>query len=348
MVSRSETAFKRPEGRSSQEIEGPPRVAGLMWSLLKSGESVFPDSLYVSREGFKPSQESPFADRSFMIIDANNKEGKLVTQREKARLALLQVSVDGIQVSLTFRADRAADELKQTLSSPEILTISFDTQFEADETHSERPTKVHDVPNISGIDQGDQVAEWLSAIVGKPVRLVFQKPSEPRHRTETIPGLEELATILRFQDSYPATALSYTVLDLFNQRLATEHPEWPQFEPIHFRMNVLIAGKFNEHQIVGKFLKIGDVYFYVQRPKERCPMPAVDPETGIKRGQLGFGSDYQVELRQMHEELGIPESHRLSDKGRLKPLLGVDLIPVNEGYINVNDAIEVLDELPPK
>lgn len=357
MTSQSELSFRRYDLPPAPETEQPAHLSGLMWSPLKSGRLIYADRLYVGRDGIRPSQESAVSDRSLMIIDARHPDGKLVTQREKARLALLEVNVKGNTVQLTFRADQAAQKLREKLSDHSIQSHTFEVQFAADDQHPERSTMVHTTKDVLGIDQGDEVAAWLSSIVGQEVRLVFQKPDAPRQRTEQIPDLTEAATILRFQDSFPLTALSHTTLNIFNQRLAEAHPDWPQFAPIHFRMNLLIAGQLNEHLAVGKFLKIGEVYFYVYRPKERCPMPAVDPDAGVMRGEVGFSGRYLTVLKELHPELGItadiPEELRVrrlgkAEKERLepKPLLGVDMIPVNEGYLDVNAPIEVLDQLP--
>lgn len=352
-MSKSTEAYRRYDVPPVTETGSEPAVAGLMWSPLKSGQSVYVDQLYVSPEGMKPTQESTLSDRSLMIIDARHPEGKLVSQRDKARLALLETKVDGDSVTLIFHADQAADKLKAKLPSAEPSSYTFTITLEADEAHLERSTLIHTTSGIKGIDQGDEVARWLSEIVGQPVRLVVQKLTNPRTRKETAPGYDNLVTMLRFQDSFPLTALSYTTLDMLNQRLNVEQPEWPQFAPMNFRMNILFSGAINEHLAVGKFLKIGEVYFYIYRPKERCPMPAVDPDTGVLRGEAGFGSRYQQLLASMHDELGIPDQWRMKEVGKgdtvrlePKPSLGVDLIPLNAGYISVDDKVEILDEPP--
>lgn len=272
------------------------------------------------------------------------------SQRSIPAMALLEVSVQGKQVTITFRADEAHESLRPRLAVTEPTSISFTIATQSDEQHAELGTRVHKTADIPAIDQGDAVAAWLSDVLGEPVRLVFQKPEQPREREETIPGLEHLKILLRFADSYPSTALSFTTLGTLNEHLQRVNPDWPQFEAISFRMNLLFSGDINEHTLVGKFLKIGEAYFYVYRVKERCPLPAVDQRTGEVRGGKTFATEYRRELASIHDQLAVPENQRFTttQRGELRPkdVLGVDLVPINEGTIRVGDHIEVLDELP--
>jgi uncharacterized protein YcbX len=344
MPTKSETNYWLRAGQYEVEKNGAPRISGLVWFPIKSGRPEFADRLYVSREGFKPKPESKSSDRQIMVTDEN---GKMLSQRQLARLALLEVQVYDEVVYCHFRADQANPELQAKMGYTDPLSFSFDLQTSPSLDNPQISTKIHTTEGVQAIDQGETVATIFSDILEKKVRVVYQKPDEPRRRKETAPALPDIETILRCADSYPFTALSYTTLDILNQKLQQEYEGKPLFEPISFRMNLLISGEINEHTLVGKYIKIGSVYFYVQRPKLRCPMPAIDQETAERRGGFEYGSEYQGVLKELHEELEIPEAWRENDEGKTA-MMGVDMIPLNQGYINVNDRIEVLDELPPE
>lgn len=357
MVVSSELAYRKnefrtlPFGPRSSELEGTPHIAGLVEFLLKSGAPHFTEKLYVSRTGPQPTQESVVGDRQLMVVREN---GVMLSQRQLSILALLEPEVIGNYLTLTFRVDKAGQSLHlpfETQVNPRSSTL---LRLAPDELHPQVSTKVHTTADIPAIDQGDGVAKWLSAILGQEVRVVLQKPSMPRQRAETAPDFSDVATLLRFADSFPCTAMSYQVLDTLNQRLKEVNPEWQQFEPINFRMNLLLAGNLNEHEAVGKYLQVGSVYFYVQRPKPRCIMPAVNQHTGARQNGPRFGSEYQEVLQQLHDELKIPEAWRFNtlkhdgkpDRKLPNAMLGVDLIPINEGYIEVGDKVEVVEHVP--
>ncbi len=351
MSSHSELAYWRTEQEISKETVGAPHIEGLAWFPIKSGRAEFVDSLYVTRKGFKEKKDSLLSDRQLMLIDDKN---EMISQRQMQALALLEVKTKGNRITLIFHGNQADSVIQDRLGINEELEFTFDACFKADDRHPEIETKVHTTTGIKAILQNNKANEWLSHIFNDFVQLAIQKPEEPRVRTEKPPGVDNLDTILAFADSYPFTALSYLTLDTLNQEIAEQYPDWPRFEPISFRMNLLLSGEINEHALVGKYLKIGDVYFYVMRPKARCTIPAEDQKTAKRRGKLSFGSDYQVVLRNLHEKLGVPEAwrnkiHTKSDGTQIldpQAMLGVDLIPLNEGTISVDMPVEILDEVP--
>jgi uncharacterized protein YcbX len=354
----SEQAFWANQQQVEQELAGTARVAGLATFLGKSTRPSFLREAFVSPYGFKAKEHSRFGDRQFMVT---NLSGKMESQRSLPTLALLEITDLGDELLLTFHGDKADPSMKPSIPSTERRSMTFKPNLDEDQSTQKVATSVHDTKGIVGIDQGERVSAWLTSMFGAPLRLVWQAESQPRVRENSFPNAEGLQAMLRFADSTPYTAISFTTLDIFNRALQN-HPELASldayFEAISFRMNILFAGEINEHLAVGKFLKIGEVYFYCWRPKERCALPATHQKTGLVRGEnkkrpaKSLKHTYQDVLRNAQEELAIPEAWRTKPNSKpekppiVKPSLGVDMIPINQGIIRLDNPIEIVDELP--
>lgn len=325
--------FTTPE--TAEYLTGNARVAGLVCFPGKSMAPHYLSEAYIDRVGIRKNKESSYSDRQFMIT---NRDGRMESQRSIPEMARLHIAVNENYVTLEFDGDSFTFTINQ---------------------ESKISVKVHTTDGIAAHDQGDEVAKWLESKFGKQLRIVRQVDTEPRQRHDVIPGIEGIQKVLRLQDSSPLTGLSHSSLQLLNERLA-EH-EW-NMEALSFRMNLLFAGDFNEHEAVGKFLRFGEgdhaVYVYVWRPKERCPMPAVDQEKGFYRGNEGSPKKrmsyvYQEILKESetHDALSISQAWRSTPKkngdGEIpKAMLGIDMFPINQGVIRVGDSITIVDEVP--
>lgn len=318
---------------SKEFLTGPARVIGIGYHPCKSTSPHYLESCYLDWTGIHSSETDGIGDRQLMICQTN---GKMETQRSTPSLARVRFSTQGESVLIEIDGDR------KTFSPSQERKMEVTVQT---------------TTNIPVFDQGDAVAEWLSERLGKNVRLVLQDQGNPRRRSDAIPALADVQTVLRLQDSSPLTCISHTSLNVLNQALGRYN--W-QMGADSFRMNLLFAGEINEHSMVGKYIKFGSrpdaAIVYVWRPKERCPMPAVDQSTGDIRGNTGSPKDkmsyiYQEELKALHGALSIPQAWREkpSRNGHdvvAKAMLGVDVFPVVRGQIRVGDPIITLDSLP--
>jgi uncharacterized protein YcbX len=348
------------ENTPTPEIIGTPRVETLMASYLKSGQSLFMERAYAGYLGLRPEKESEVSDRRFMVVTTH--DGKLLSQRQISLMSLLEMTVNGNEVTLRFHAENAEGGAKSRLKVKEPTEITFQFHSAPDENHPKRGTIVHTTEGIQGIDQGDEVALWLKKVLGKDVRLMMQDEENPRVRGEKAPDFSNLATAMHFHDSYPFTMQALETLATFNRFLLEkeandpEKQKWPPLALQNWRMNIGVAGEFNEHVMIGKYVQIGEAIFYIQRAKERCPMPAIEQDTAEKLSDPQYGSRYQIALKEAYDLLRIPENQRYREvtgaDGKIvkieKPLMGVDMILVKEGYINVGDEIRILDQIPPE
>ncbi|MFB8400692.1 MOSC domain-containing protein [Streptomyces sp. NPDC055912] len=154
-------------------------------------------------------------DRSFMVI---SEDGIFRTQRRHPRLALIRpaVSADGTRLTLES-ADSTADQgtvrLDVTTSSSRRDVDLFGTSFQ-------------------GIDQGDDVAAWLSDALGTPSRLVRVPPEHDRIADGLTPGPSGYA------DSSAVHLLSRASLTLLNRRMADRGA--PPLSMNRFRPNIVV------------------------------------------------------------------------------------------------------------
>ncbi|WP_139280019.1 MOSC domain-containing protein, partial [Rhodococcoides yunnanense] len=145
-------------------------------------------------------------DREFMIVDG---EGAFRSQRSDPVLAVIEPSIDG---DLTLsHADFGS------------VTVAVDSESPArDVTMFRRPFR--------GIDQGDDAATWLTAVIGEPSRLVRVPPDLDRITDGIVPGTAG------FADSSAVHILSHASLNELNARLERPLPM------DRFRPNIVVAG----------------------------------------------------------------------------------------------------------
>lgn len=125
-----------------------------------------------------------------------------------------------------------------------------------------------------GLDQGDEAAAWVSAVLGEPLRVV-RTPATPDRRADP-----EFAgphpSPLAFPDGFPVLVCNRASLEDLNGRL-------PEALPMErFRPNLVLAGlpPFAEDRIAS--LEIGPVVLTLVKPCTRCVIPATDQRTGIR------------------------------------------------------------------
>jgi uncharacterized protein YcbX len=191
----------------------------------------------------------PF-DREFMLTNA---EGRFLSQREHARMALLRPVYDG-QVLTVGVADPA-------LAFTDLVHKAVDNGPVVDVEVWNKPCQ--------GVDQGDEAAGWFSALLDEDVRLVRFTGHRPTSR-----GGGEVA----FADGYPLLVISEESLADLNARLD---------EPLpmnRFRPSLVLSGlgPFGEDEV--RRLRIGPTEIEMVKPCARCIITTTDQDTG-ERGR---------------------------------------------------------------
>ena len=239
-------------------------------------------------------------DRAFMITD---EYAKFLTQREHEKMALIKPTVSENEIMLEAPSMAA-------LSIP-ILQVLQD---------GARMTGQIWKHTVSVVDQGDAVAEWLSAFLGASVRLMGRAPDFVRKLNPQYAPRETDETA--FADGYPLLITSEASLDDLNARLI-EKGEAPV--PMNrFRTNIVVSGcaAFAEDDL--KHIRIGEVVFNGVKLCPRCPMPTIDQDTATRT----------------KEPIKTLNTYRRTQDGNV--MFGNNLVHANEGVIRVGDEIILL------
>ncbi|MFV2172585.1 MOSC domain-containing protein [Actinomadura sp. LOL_016] len=184
-------------------------------------------------------------DREFMLVNA---EGRSLTQRDTAAMALMRPSYDG--EVLTVAAPGAAPLVHKAVDG------------------EPREVLVHR-KECRGVDQGDEAAAWFADLLGRECRLV-----RFTGRRETSRG----GGVARFQDGYPLLLISAESLADLNGRMAAPLPM------NRFRPSVVVEGLGAFGEDAARLLRIGGTVIEAIKPCTRCVITTTDQETG-ERGR---------------------------------------------------------------
>lgn len=231
-----------------------PSISQLNVYPIKSCAGISRDSVRLTPHGLEH-------DRNWMVVDL---QGRFLTQRTHARLALVRPSIEGD--ALTVRgAGMAALELPVEAAAlanrPMIAaTVWKDT--------------------VSALDAGDEAARWFSDFLDAPVRLARFNPGN--ERTASAKWTGDVTAQVRFADGFPLLVLSEASLGDLNARLAVKG-----VDPIpmnRFRPNVVLSGIEAYEEDYTETLRIeaagGEVQLRLVKPCTRCPIPTIDQARG--------------------------------------------------------------------
>jgi uncharacterized protein YcbX len=198
-----------------------------------------------------------------------------------------------------------------TLSAPDFDSLQFTIQ----KTGTPQPVNIWDDKGVSAIDQGDESAQWFSDWLGTSVRLVriaqgIQRRIESQYAVDTDDHTG-------FADGYPILIISEESLQELNEKLETPVPM------NRFRPNLVIKGCEPSAEDTWNKIKIGDVELALVKPCARCVVTTIDKAT----------------LEQSKEPLKTLAKYR---KHELGAIFGQNVIPLNEGRLQLGMNVEVL------
>ncbi len=194
-------------------------------------------------------------DRRWAIT---NPQGKVLTQRDSARMALIQTAVDR-QGTLTMSVAEQAP-LTVSPAAPGSAPAKLDVWGE----------------ESAGFDQGQPAADWLSKYLGMPCRLYAYDQSFLRQTKRTKP--DGTKSRVAFADMCPLLVISDESLSDLNRRMT---------EPVpmnRFRPSIVISGlgEFAEDRY--KQLDLGPIRLHAAKPCARCVMTTIDQDNGVPKG----------------------------------------------------------------
>ncbi|MDG6881777.1 Uncharacterized Fe-S protein [Phocoenobacter uteri] len=249
---------------------------------IKSCQGIAVSSVDLLASGFKH-------DREMMIVD--EKTGMFVTQRSDKILSHIKVVLpDENNVSIIFN-QRA---------------ITFEKQYV--NTVNSKVWK----RELKAFDQGDTVAQFLSEIIGRNVRLLAIRPMDTLNSAKNI----------LFQDSQAVHLVTEFSLHHCQQHLADYHIDVQRFRP-----NIVIGSRISEDAfppfIEDNWQKIQTEHteLIIKKRCERCTIPSINPQTLAKEKAI----DHYL------------QQHRTFKK---KPVFGISGYASKLGTLHVGDPIQ--------
>lgn len=214
-------------------------------------------------------------DRAWMVVD---KRGQFVTQRHLPRMALIQPVLRSYEMIL-----RAPGMLA--------LHIALDTV--------EKPVraKVWD-DDVAAYDMGDLCAQWFSDFLGAKLRVVRFDPEQRRLSERRWTGTIEAEN--GFADGFPLLVTSAASMTELNRRLLAQGHE--AVTMARFRPNLVLDGLDPHGEDPLDEITIGTddgpVRLKLVKPCARCPIPDVDPATGVPGHAVGDAlQSYRADAR---------------------------------------------------
>jgi uncharacterized protein len=185
-------------------------------------------------------------------------DGRIVTQREFARLARVRpVLEDGSgRLTLTFEGLGPVECAVRTDGPAGTVTLFGE------------PVEV--------VDQGSEVGDWFSSVLGTSARLV----AAPQTTRRTSPGLVTGQTVL--SDEGTVSLHSEASLEHLNRVLARDgHPALPADR---FRANIVIDGCEAHAEDRTERFDVGQVVLRFAQADARCVVTTIDQATGRRTG----------------------------------------------------------------
>ena len=227
-------------------------------------------------------------DRRFLIVDHNN---RLVTQREHAALATMKAVVSPQALNLSH-SGKSTNVLTPSADDTRVIVQIWDDETDA-------------------VDCGDEVAAWLSEILGEPMRLAYMDQCARRQAGRASNPGDEVS----FADAYPVMVANEASLADLNTKLEQPVPM------NRFRPNVIVNGFEPWAEDHWTSLQIGDVKFRAVSNCGRCLVTTIDQATGEKTGS---------------EPLRTLATFRTIDQ---KVVMGRYVIPESYGIVQVGDKV---------
>ncbi|WP_339936311.1 MOSC domain-containing protein [Undibacterium luofuense] len=196
-------------------------------------------------------------DRSWMIV---TQEGMFMTQRELPKMATIRPAVS--EQGLVLQHDEMPD---------------FYLPPALNDEHAQREVTVWDFTGMAR-DAGDEAAAWCTQVLGQPCRLVQVTPATGRTTSGT--WTDGVTHPVQFQDGYPYLLTSVSSLAELNRH--AQQAGWTDFPGNRFRPNIVIDDQmaFEEDHVTHYHFENG-LSLHAVKPCTRCPIPAVDQDTGI-------------------------------------------------------------------
>jgi uncharacterized protein len=184
---------------------------------------------------------------------------RILTQREVPALARVRPSLDDATARLTLAVEGPAGVVQGRVT----------TQGPA------RDVLLFDEP-VAVVDQSELFAQWLSEVLGQPVRLV----AAPETTRRTSPGDVHGLTVL--SDAASVSLHSLASVAQLNDALAERG--LPPVPADRFRANIVVAGCDAHAEDAAGRVEVGQVVLRFAALDSRCVVTTVDQVSGERAG----------------------------------------------------------------
>jgi hypothetical protein len=217
-------------------------ISGLFVYPVKSAAGIPLDSALLDSCGLKH-------DREWMIVDA---AGRFITQRDESRLALLHTALEATSLRLS-----------NPQGAGPVIALDHEGERVSVQVWESR---------CDAFDAGDEVAKFLSAWLGRAVRMVRFDPAGRRlSKPEWTQG-REVPNF--FSDGYPLLVLSRASINDLAARVGRDLPV------NRFRPNVLLDGVCAYAEDSATRMQAGAVKLHLTKACIRCVITTIDQVTG--------------------------------------------------------------------
>lgn len=194
-------------------------------------------------------------DRRYVVV---RPDGRFITQRDRAELALVATAIEGDRLVLRDSAGRsAAIPLAPHAGERLAVTVWGDV--------------------VEAILPSPEADALLSAALGEPLRIAWM-PEDAERRTAEKRGLPQRA--ISFADATPMHIATEAALTELNARLAAKGI--PAVGMERFRANVVVAGAAANQDDAWRRVTVGNVELRVTDSCKRCKVVTIDQKTAVR------------------------------------------------------------------
>ncbi len=223
-------------------------IGGLYVYPVKSCGGLYANAALLTPRGLQH-------DREWMVVDAGADPARFLTQRECPRMALVETGLSAAAL---------------TLAAPgmEMLEVGYAIEGASRQVVVWRDT-------VRAIDQGAAAADWLSAFLGREVRLARFDPDVRRLCNPEFAG--DAGAHTGFADGYPLLVIGSASLEDLNGRLVARGAG--PLPMNRFRPNLVVDGldAYDEDHLAT--LACGGVVLRMVKPCTRCQITTTDQAT---------------------------------------------------------------------
>jgi hypothetical protein len=212
-------------------------------------------------------------DRAWMVVD---EAGEFVTQRELPRMALIKPQLKHYDMVLRAPGMLALHIALDGVEGPAMVRLWGE--------------------DVHAFDMGGVAAQWFSDFLGRKLRLVRFDPDHKRLSSKKWTG--DVEALNQFNDGFAVLVTSEASLQGLNARLEAAGQAAVTME--RFRPNIVLSGvdahdedRLDVMHIAGGTAAAGEpaaaagIRLKPVKPCPRCPIPNVDPATGVSSPQVG-------------------------------------------------------------